>query len=467
MSHILHISDHNLLLQRLDSASFNAASDNDTQIARSQGYAWLKDDKVLFDVNSDDKPVAHCRIAPQQINSRYWQQCAQTAIASNDAGMRHAADLIWKHLAELKAKYALATMAMVVPANYRDSHLQLLLGVAKATGLDVSALISKPVLAAQTQSLGQGYAVHVDIQLHETVISTLEITDEKISLVDVDVKPELGIHSLQESLLHALQANFIRTDRFDPLHDADTEQQLFNQLPEIVASAVKGEKSTVGVQHQGKLYSTVIASGEIESALSDLISQLNKLDSKPLLVDTNASFNLHSLPSLTSRAITWVNDGNTLAAGLLLHDAINTKDTNGNVVFQTSLTNLSAGEPSDGGANAGDGTNTKAAGLPVGSEPSADNSGAAKSAQSSVPIRTLTATHLMQFGLIVPISLAHISTDGAVLVLTKSTNASDVNALLKDGKLQIVNDQERTALLANDRIMSPLADGVITAAAII
>ena len=109
---------------------------------RSQGYAWLKDDEVLFDVNHSERPVDHCRLAPQQVNNRYWQQCAQTAIASNGAGMRHAADLIWKHLSEVKAKHELTALALVVPAHYRDTHLQLLLGVAKATGLTISALIS-------------------------------------------------------------------------------------------------------------------------------------------------------------------------------------------------------------------------------------------------------------------------------------------------------------------------------------
>ncbi len=460
MSHILHVSDHNLLLQRLNSTSPPSDSKQDTLVARSQGYAWLKGDQVLFDVNSDDKPVAHCRIAPQQINSRYWQQCAQTAIASNGAGMRHAADLIWKHLAELKSKHTLETLAMIVPANYRDSHLQLLLGVAKAAGLEVSALISKPVLAAQQQNLSQGHAMHVDVQLHETVISTLEITDAKINLVDVDIKPKLGIQSLQESLLQVLQENFIRTDRFDPLHDADTEQQLFDQLPDIVASAVNGEKSTVGVQHQGKLYSAVIASNEIESALSELISQLNQLDSKQLLVDTNTSFNLRRLPSLASRAITWASDDSTLAAGLLTYRATNTKDASGNVVFQTSLVNLNVSAMPNKQAHGEEVT--------ASSGRCDDNPAEAKPARpAALDSKFVAATHLMQFGLIVPIAQARISTKGAVLSLTKSANASDVNVLLKDGSLHIVNDKKRKELSANDRIMSPLADGVITAATII
>ena len=453
MTHVLHVSDNNLLLQ-----SLAQGGDHGVTVARSQGYAWLKGDQVLFDINSESSPVAHCRLAPQQINSRYWQQCAQTAISDNGAGMRHAADLIWKHLAELKAKFDLESLVLVVPANYRDPHLQLLLGVAKAAGLDILALISKPVLAVQQHLIDANTALHVDVQLHQTVISTLAIDGTDIRLVDVDIKPELGIQSMQESLLHALQNNFIRSDRFDPLHDADTEQQLFNQLPNIVQSAVKGEKSNVGVQHQGKLYSTVIDSSESEAALAGMVTQLRELRAPQLLVDMNASFNFSDLSSLASQNIRWVSDDCPAPSAA----AIAGKNEQGNVVYQTTLPNL--GDRPSQTSKERDSAVEQASVTQAASQ--VDQPVKQSMVSSSANAEQPTATHLVQLGLAIRVDQASITTDGAVLKLVRSDTSSPASSmaeLLGNGGLQIINDQDRTELLANDRLMSPVADGVITA----
>ena len=158
----LHINDNNLLLQALQ-------EEGGKTIQRSRGYAWFKGEDVIFDLTNDVEPVRQCRRVPQQINSRYWQQCAQTAIGENAAGMRHAADIIWKHLGEFKKLNSLEKLALVVPANYRDAHLQLLLGVSKANDLDITSLISKPVWASLNSGIKESQIVHLDVQLHQTV----------------------------------------------------------------------------------------------------------------------------------------------------------------------------------------------------------------------------------------------------------------------------------------------------------
>ena len=86
MQATLHINDNNLLLQTSNG------------IRRGRGYAWIKGDSLVFNQPSEQAAVKHCRLHPQQINSRYWQQCDQSSIPKNDAGMRHAADLIWQQL---------------------------------------------------------------------------------------------------------------------------------------------------------------------------------------------------------------------------------------------------------------------------------------------------------------------------------------------------------------------------------
>jgi len=71
------------------------------------------------------------------------------------------------------------------------------------------------------------------------------------------------------------------------------------------------------------------------------------------------------------------------------------------------------------------------------------------------------ATHLLNGGKAVPISVAKLSTENGLLALTHGTQG-DVQALLESGKLFIFNDEGRTQLRVNDRIGSHLADGIVT-----
>ncbi len=478
MPKVVHINDNALLVQE--------TSDNGGQIIqRSQGYAWLQDGHVVYDVSADidsaQHPIKHCRLEPQTINSRYWQQCAQTAIANNGAGMRHAADLMWKHVAELKRQSALADIAVVVPADYRDAQLKLLLGVIKANDLSVSALISKPVLAVQQRAVTQGHMVHIDVQLHQTVISTVSVSEQEVTLVDVEVKADIGLQALQEALLHHLQASFIRNDRFDPLHNAATEQQLFDQLSDIVAKVDGTKKATVGVEHHSKLYSAVVEAGEVEAALSDLIGLINSHSgqhSGQVVVDLNGAFELAHLPSINPKVI-WATQPEPITAKLA-----NGTDSDAGVIHQVSLPAIQTAFSTNGaGRDAG---NSSAINSAANKATAADASAAqvtpsiTKTQASAQPLTAAqpsittnkpsqVATHLMQFGVVVALDKAAISTDGAVLRLIQADagQASDLPAMLNNGALSVINDSKRTHLLANDRLMSPAADGVITAVAVL
>jgi len=81
MTHILYINDNNLRLQPLGA---EASAEN---IIRSKGYAWFKDEQVVFDTDKNNAPIKFCRLAPQEINNRYWQQCEKSSISTNAAGM--------------------------------------------------------------------------------------------------------------------------------------------------------------------------------------------------------------------------------------------------------------------------------------------------------------------------------------------------------------------------------------------
>ncbi len=433
MVDVLHINDNNLAIESAGTISY------------SQGYAWLKGDQVVFDLDGSDSPVSHCRLSPQEINNRYWQQCEQSAIPTNGAGMRHAADLIWRHLSQLKQKKNLNDLVLIVPSHYRQSNLQLLLGIAKACQLNVKGLANKAIVALQDQVKENGEYWHFDVQLHQTVCSRVLVRNGLLKLGDIEILNDVGIHLMQEALLKGLQNNFIQNDRFDPLHDAATEQQLFDQLASIATQLAENGKASVDLQHQGRLHNTTLDSKEWQGVLKTFADQLLEMSQSAdgSYVDLNAAFGKVGLESLNQAGLVNLNQAPVAS----LTQLVQAPDS-GAVIYRTDLSTQIATPASNDNIN-----------------DSAKLESIANSArQKATPVTSnnaIRATHVLLAGKAVQIDQARLSTSDGVLGLSQSPDAN-IEALLTAGKLFILNDESRTQLRVNDRIASHLADGVVT-----
>lgn len=437
MTAILHLNDNNLLLQ----------SGNGWH--RSQGYAWLKNGDVFFDFSDVDNAVAACRLEPQQINSRYWQQCEQTAIASNTSGMRHAADLIWRHLTEFKSRHQLESVILIVPSHYQAANLQLLLGIAKAVGLEVTALINKAVFAANYGAVDSH--LHIDVQLHQTVCSEVSLVGSNWALGKIEILHEVGLQNMQDALLKAIQERFVLSDRFDPLHYAETEQQLFDQLPRLAEQIHRDGKATVLVEHLGRQHSTSIDIKQWSAALAGFASILEQaqLEGTPGLrvYDFNGfaaiQFN-HSDRSLYNQATVNVDELRTLIGN----------DDQPHLIYQTELAVTSEIGTQTSKAQLLRQVDTSTLPVASQSEPTINSS-------TEVVANGNGATHLLQHGVAVPISRAAIIMENNMLALT-TADSSNLEQMMVDQQLFVMGDAQRQQLQINDRIGSNLADGVIT-----
>ncbi|MFT5572196.1 MAG: hypothetical protein ACI9FR_001118 [Cryomorphaceae bacterium] len=421
MTHILHINDNNILIQS------RTGSDS------SQGYAWLKGDEVLFDTDQVNAPVKHCRVAPQEINSRYWQQCEQSAIPTNGAGMRHAADLIWSHLGALKSAHGLGEVVLVVPSHYQSSHLQLLLGIAKSLGLNVVSLLNKAALAVRDSAPQEGDFLHLDVQLHQTVASQVSVHNGLIKLGAVEVLQNIGIHSMQDALLKTMQSSFIQNDRFDPLHYAETEQQLFDQLGEVAAQIEGNAKASIAVQHQSRLYTTSLDVKAWSASLAHVIKPLLQAGSvsEHVYIDMNSAFGSNIPGGIQGAGVSVVNEPPRYSA--LLSEI---KHTDGSAVAYTTEFSITLSDEAS----------------------SVDSS----NSQSYVSTVSSTgATHFLQAGIAVPIEHSEIIIEDNQLFLHTSAKGN-ADALLAAAKIFILNDESRQTFKPNDRIGSYFCEGVIT-----
>ena len=437
MPTLLYINDNNLLIQAND------------QIHRSQGYAWLRGSEVFFDNDAQNSAVKNCRRSPQEINNRYWQQCEQSAISNNSAGMRHSADLVWRHLSELKQQRGLHELVLVVPSHYQASNLQLLLGIAKSCGLEVVGLVNKSVLALHDKVASDGDYLHIDIQLHQSVNTVVTVQSGRVQLGSVEIIQNVGIYAMQDALLKSLQHSFIQNDRFDPLHYASTEQQLFDQLSDVANEIEKVGKGNVNVEHESRVHSTSVDKKQWSSVVSPILKKLINsalaTNTQATYVDANAVFTVGNMSVGNSVGL-----ADLPAAGMSMLDPISTVDS------QLLISN----------------TNTPGivdylTDLPVTATHSANSK--ERAITPAVPAETKTptaalnggqASHLLQAGVALPIAKSELRADGGQLTLHE-VDVGNVQAMLDEQKIFVLNDSDRRELRANDRLGSNLADGVV------
>ncbi|NND81179.1 MAG: hypothetical protein HKN50_01990 [Gammaproteobacteria bacterium] len=421
MSAIIYINDHQILIEQ------------NQKFERSQGYAWIRGESVIFDADAGASAVRHCRLSPQQIYSRYWQQCDQSSLPANQAGIRHAADLIYQHLSELKQRFNLQEIALVVPSHYQTANLQLLLGIAQACQLKVNALVNGPLLALYRADVISGKYQHVDMQLNQTVCSEFIVAHAQIELVDVQVHHDISLQSVQDSLLKTMQHNFIQNDRFDPLHYAATEQQLFDQIPQVARAIGRDGKTSLLVEHQGQTHNVSIDARQWKETLAEWFNKLslgnvNGYDSRFLQLNGLLRDNASSLPELPGTVVL------TPQPGLPLPPEVYQRDQNGELIYVNRL-----------GCS--------------------ENVTTAESQPSEIPpVDENAVTHLLCNGRAVPLERAFISPEANQLsVELVATAQANLSTMLASGDLFVLNAPDRQELLLNDRLGSNLADGVVTA----
>ena len=439
----LHLNDNNILIQVGD------------QTHRSQGFAWLKKGEVYFDLNAQHNAVENCRIAPQQINNRYWLQCEQSTIAANKSGMRHSADLIWRHLSELTKAFKLTEVVLVVPSHYQTANLQLLLGVAQTCGLKVVGLVNKAIWELADQAERPGNYLHIDIQLHQTVCSIINLQDGELSLSAVDVVQQISLQAIQDSLLKAIQHSFIQKDRFDPLHHAETEQQLFDQLPVFAEQLLQQKIINIQLDYQGSQHSSSVDALQWFDAIDSYQQQLNTI--------------LQNHAEMTATTPTAAGSASSsVAAGQVF------LSSNGFQALQLNPAITLLGDPVKRsyselfGSNSDDAELDYHCSLAIQTRPLEELDRSAEDAslgETSADVQASSmakrATHLLQAGIAVPLKTACISWSDNQLTL-HANDAPNLTELLTSGTLFVVGDAARTRLLPNDRLGSNLADGVIT-----
>jgi len=227
----------------------------------SPGYALLDGQQYIF-----GRPArAAARLRPRDINTRYWWQLNTEALQPALGPARHTADLVHAHLLDIHQQAGQPEELMLaVSSSMQRDQLALLLGIIERCPFNAVGLVNRSVALASLYP-GPGKLFHMEIQLHQAVISELAESNGDVGLRRVSPLPGCGLLQLQDRLVEIIAAAFIRQTRFDPRRKADAEQQLFDALPEALrALESAGEYNLVVMGYRARINrSDLLAAGEL------------------------------------------------------------------------------------------------------------------------------------------------------------------------------------------------------------
>jgi hypothetical protein len=217
---IMELNDHEIRLAR------------DAEIIlRSPGYALVNGGQVVL----GEGAVRQSRLRPRSIHDQFWDRLNEDPLKTPAGSHRHHADLAYSHLLDMHARIGKPEQVVfVVPGKFSNMQLALLLGLAEAAPFAAAGLVDLAT-AAIAAVAGAGEYVHIDIHLHNAVLTQVTVAD-RVRRGGVQVIPGAGMGAIVDSCAYAIADLFIKQSRFDPQHLPETEQELYNQIPACLAA---------------------------------------------------------------------------------------------------------------------------------------------------------------------------------------------------------------------------------------
>jgi hypothetical protein len=236
------------------------------------GFASYEGERVLVGAAAE----ARARLAPLWTSSRHFEELSTDPLPRPKPFARSNADLAYAQLQQLASDHALAGRAVLVavPGAYSTESLRLLLGVAAAAGMQVAGLVDAAVAAcADVPSTPRAF--HLDLELHRAVLTEL-VRGEQLRRGRVDVSRAVGRRAYDDAYAQLLARLFVRATRFDPLHQAGSEQLLYERLDEWVRTAAV-EDAPIALEYAGLRHETVLTAAQLQAASEPLHGELLRL----------------------------------------------------------------------------------------------------------------------------------------------------------------------------------------------
>ncbi len=243
------------------------------RLASSPGIALLDPAGVVV----GEAAAAAARLQPVLASDRFWSDLAQDSLAGPSDRARSHADLAHAHLTQLWRATAHEgdTAVFAVPGSMRLHQVGLLLGIARAAGIAVAGVVDTAV-AACAGLVARASVLHLDVQLHQSVLTELQGATV-MRRRRVEVAPRAGLKVMFSAWAQLVSEAMVRRTRFDPLHQAASEQQLYQRLPGWIGELSGRDSLDVAIETEAGSFGATLRREQFTLAAEAWYAQISEL----------------------------------------------------------------------------------------------------------------------------------------------------------------------------------------------
>jgi hypothetical protein len=268
-------------------------------IVQSPGFALAVGNTLEIGESAEQQ----ARLHPTNSYNKYWHELSLEPI-SHGNNIRHFADIAYAqllHLAEIGQIDA--DVIFAVPGNFTRQQLAILLGLAKQSPFTPVGVVDSALAAAITAAQSSAI-VYADIQLHQAVLTKLKVGEGQLQTDSVIQIPGVGSQNFMDLMMQLSTGLFVQQCRFNPQHDAASEQQLYNELPRWLQRGDEDRSSLIlELKTETALHTAKMPRESLISSLSEKYHKINQ-QVRALATEHDAQLLLSSrmsaLPGLTA-----------------------------------------------------------------------------------------------------------------------------------------------------------------------
>ncbi|PCH62628.1 MAG: hypothetical protein COC19_02450 [SAR86 cluster bacterium] len=234
-------------------------SDENGVLAISPGFACLNGKSLELGETAQRRS----RIDPTNSYNDFWHRLSMDPLAHGTDQVRHFADIAYAHLLHLGELTDLDDeLILAVPGNFTAEQLAILLGLTAHCPFTVVGIVDSALVAVMPRA-ERPTIVYVELQLHQVVLTRLRVEnnngESRLNKDSVIQVPGVGAQSFMELMMRIITGLFVQQCRFNPQHNAESEQQLYDALPNWLNQNDRDENSlllelkSATVVHQVKM----------------------------------------------------------------------------------------------------------------------------------------------------------------------------------------------------------------------
>jgi len=220
-------------------------SDASGFILSSPGYAHVKAKEIEFGENARKQS----KVNPLNSFNQFWHKLSLDPFSKPVGHFRHNADIAFSHLQEIASSAQIkGDVVLAVPGSFSREQMAILLGLLKQSPLRPVGLVDAALLASINSGAVES-VIHVDLQLHQVVLSKMQREANELKRESVILVPGTGWVNVSENLMQLFTSAFIQQCRFNPQQNASSEQMLLDYFPQwLIEESLEGSDDNASAQ---------------------------------------------------------------------------------------------------------------------------------------------------------------------------------------------------------------------------